>query len=63
MKAHTGESGVQPLLEMQVTQFHLNLRQAQRCARGESLIHLTQLQALFDIAFKAQFAAGGGDVQ
>ncbi|MOA58609.1 hypothetical protein D3C78_1830320 [compost metagenome] len=48
---------------MQVAQLHLNLRQPQRRSRSKFLVHLAQLQALFDIAVKAQLAAGRRDIQ
>ncbi|MNH30194.1 hypothetical protein D3C79_904750 [compost metagenome] len=46
-----------------MTQLDHGVHQAQWVACLETLIHLAQLQAVFDIAFKAQFAACGRDIQ
>jgi hypothetical protein len=48
---------------VQVAQLDHGVHQAQRVGGLEALVHLAQLQAVLDIAFKAQFAAGGGDIQ
>ncbi|MNI98829.1 hypothetical protein D3C73_1577550 [compost metagenome] len=63
MEANAGKGGVDPLFIVQVAQLDHGVDQAQRVARLETLVHLAQLQAILDIAFEAQFAAGGGDVQ
>ena len=63
VEAHTRKGGVDLLFEVQVTQFDGCGHAAKGQGGDKAVVDLAQLQALGNIPFKAQFAAGGGNIQ